>query len=226
MLLKVRYLFLLMGMFSMYNGLLYNEFFAIPNDWFGSCYDLSVRNSTLNNFGDGTNTTVSGNFVYPPKMKDGEVFTWTTSTSCPENPAETDSCGYPGMDCVYPFGTDPAWYLSSNMLTFVNSIKMRMSVIIGVMHMSMGISVKGLNAIANRQWIVLIFEVFAGLVILLGLFGWMDWLIIYKWVWYPVNSYSTNAAAVLKLQQNPAVISTMINNFLQLGTQTVYFFPA
>jgi V-type H+-transporting ATPase subunit a len=189
----LRYLFLLMGMFSMYNGLLYNEFFAIPNDWFGSCYNTTIRNTTANNWGTTEKTDLSTNFVYPPNMPDGEVFTWTSTASCPENPSTSDSCGYTGLDCVYAFGTDPAWYLSSNMLTFVNSIKMRMSVIIGIAHMSMGITVKGFNAIAKGQWIVLIFEVICGLIILLGLFGWMDFLIIYKWVWYPVNSYSTNA---------------------------------
>jgi len=31
-------MFFLMGLFSCYNGLLYNEWFAIPYDWFGSCY--------------------------------------------------------------------------------------------------------------------------------------------------------------------------------------------
>lgn len=28
----------LMGFFATYNGLVYNEFFAIPMDLFGSCY--------------------------------------------------------------------------------------------------------------------------------------------------------------------------------------------
>lgn len=50
-LLQGRYVLLLMGMFACFNGLLYNEFFAIPNDWFGTCYDLTVRNYTANNFG-------------------------------------------------------------------------------------------------------------------------------------------------------------------------------
>lgn len=41
--LPFRYLVFMMGFFSMYMGLLYNEFFAIPSDWFGTCYndDLS-----------------------------------------------------------------------------------------------------------------------------------------------------------------------------------------
>jgi V-type H+-transporting ATPase subunit a len=36
--LKARYLLLLMGVFAFYNGLIYNEAFAIPIDFFGSCY--------------------------------------------------------------------------------------------------------------------------------------------------------------------------------------------
>lgn len=35
-----RYMVLMMGFFAMYNGLLYNEFFAVPNNWFGSCYKI------------------------------------------------------------------------------------------------------------------------------------------------------------------------------------------
>jgi vacuolar-type H+-ATPase subunit I/STV1 len=57
--LPFRYFMLAMGMCSMYNGLLYNEFFAIPNDWFGTCFDVTVRNST-------DNAENGNNFVYNP----------------------------------------------------------------------------------------------------------------------------------------------------------------
>ena len=44
-LLVTRYFWLMMGFFACYNGLIYNEFFAINNDWFGTCYDIAAYES-------------------------------------------------------------------------------------------------------------------------------------------------------------------------------------
>ena len=85
------------------------------------------------------------------------------------------------FDCTYLVGQDPVWGLASNKLTLINNIKMKMSVIFGVVHMSMGIFIKGTNAVYNRDYATLITEVVAGYIILWGLFGWMDALIIAKW---------------------------------------------
>jgi V-type H+-transporting ATPase subunit a len=35
-------------------------------------------------------------------------------------------------DCVYKFGADPSWYLGKNELAVMNSLKMKLSVILGV----------------------------------------------------------------------------------------------
>lgn len=86
--LVIRYLLTLMGAMAMFTGLLYNEFFAIPNNWFGSCFETNVERCQA---GDA-----SCNPIYYPKGCDAETY---ASQGCE-------------MTCVYPFGVDPAWYLS------------------------------------------------------------------------------------------------------------------
>ena len=88
----------------------------------------------------------------------------------------------PDPSCTYPFGLDPAWSIAkTNMLTFTNSIKMKLSVIFGVFHMSLGIIMKGTNMLYHGKMLELFTEVVAGFLLLFFLFGWMDVLIILKW---------------------------------------------
>lgn len=168
-----------MGMFSCWNGLLYNEYFAIPNDWFGTCYDVTRNSTTLTNGG-----------TYPRNDFNG---------------------------CNYDFGIDPSWFLAENYLEFIDNVKMKTSVIIAVFHMSMGIVIKGTNACHFSSWMVLVFEVFTGFIILFGLFGWMDVLIFSKW-FYVMDPDSTTATMISKINLCPSVITVMIDNFLKLGT--------
>ena len=84
-------------------------------------------------------------------------------------------------DCTYIFGNDPAWGVANNRLAFANGIKMKMSVIFGVLHMQIGVFHKFLNTIYHGHWAHFITECIGGSIILLGLFGWMDLLIFLKW---------------------------------------------
>jgi V-type H+-transporting ATPase subunit a len=54
-------------------------------------------------------------------------------------------------DCVYPIGIDPAWYMSKNELNYMNSLKMKISVILGVLQMSLGVCMKAANALYNKN---------------------------------------------------------------------------
>jgi len=155
--LAARYLLLLMGLMATYAGFIYNEYFAITTNFFGSCY--------------GMNQVESVEAMEAKQLQNGTVVTSETN----------DFIWRRGSNkCVYPFGQDPVWGQAENKLSFVNSIKMKMSVIFGVLHMSFGIFCKGTNTIYFRRLSEFWTEVIAGLIILWGLFGWMDALIVAK----------------------------------------------
>lgn len=50
------------------------------------------------------------------------------------------------------------WNSASNHLTYSNSLKMKMSIILGISHMTLGVLVKGSNAIHHRNPIDFFFE--------------------------------------------------------------------
>ena len=149
--LPYRYFFLLLGFMASYCGIIYNEFFALPMNLFSSCY------------------TVSNKQMWEPTLdEEGKIEgDWTYLRV--------------NHDCNVAVGFDPVWNLSTAKLMFQNNVKMKLSVIVGVIHMSIGIIIKGTNAVYFSKWPVLFTEVFTGLIILLGLFGWMDFLFYAKW---------------------------------------------
>lgn len=98
-----------------------------------------------------------------------------------------------------------------------------MAVIIGVVHMTKGIVVKGINCIYFRDYQSFVFEVITGLIILLGLFGWMDVLIFAKWFnpYVAYNFLNPDKESADKqfnlVSQAPSIYNLMINNFLKTG---------
>lgn len=196
----LRYLIMMMGMFSCYMGLLYNEFFSIPSDWFGSCYNQDLTDSSY--IREGLKEGANSEFNFLP----------------------VDETDY-GTSCTYLFGLDPTWFIDEGQILIVqNSFKMKMSVIIGVFHMTKGIVVKGFNCVYFSDWHSFAFEVITGLIILLGLFGWMDVLIFAKWfnsyvAYNFLNTEDPAQAAIWanKISQSPSIYNLMINNFLKLG---------
>ena len=84
-------------------------------------------------------------------------------------------------DCKYKFGLDPVWMNSSNELTFINSLKMKFSVIIGVFQMTLGIVLKGVNSIYEKNMVDTFCVFIPQLIFMIILFGYMDLLIFLKW---------------------------------------------
>lgn len=83
----------------------------------------------------------------PTKYYDGSLLLNVTGLTyndqCPEG------CGYTGSP--YPFGVDPIWGLSGNKLSFLNSLKMKMSVLLGVLHMGWGVILTNFNYIHHKH---------------------------------------------------------------------------
>jgi V-type H+-transporting ATPase subunit a len=85
-------------------------------------------------------------------------------------------------DCIYQVGVDPAWYLAKNELSYMNSLKMKNAVILGVAQMTLGVILKGFNYLRAKKMVDFWFEFLPQLIMLLALFGFMDLLIVVKWL--------------------------------------------
>jgi V-type H+-transporting ATPase subunit a len=102
---------------------------------------------------------------------------------------------------------DPTWYLATNMLTYMNGFKMKMSVIFGVTQMSLGIVMKAFNSMYFGRLVDFFFEFIPQLALLWSLFGFMNVLIVVKWL----NNWEGRSGRA------PSIISTMIRMFLNQG---------
>jgi len=121
------------------------------------------------------------------------------------------------LGCVYPFGVDPIWHVANNDLLFFNSLKMKLSVILGVTQMTFGLFLKTSNALYFKNKLDLIFECIPQLVFMLALFGYMNALIFYKWgvqwcEWTPLGQCTNSPGAP------PNLIDTLISIVLKPGT--------
>jgi len=86
-----RYIALMMGAFSIYTGLIYNDIFSKPLSLFKSRWE------------------------WPETFEVGQTVTARQTGT-------------------YPIGIDYAWHLAENQLLFLNSYKMKMSVVLGFFH--------------------------------------------------------------------------------------------
>lgn len=162
-----RYILLLMSLFSIYAGFIYNEVFAVPTNIFGSNWEIA-----------------EGEHVYTMK----------------------------NMNRTYEFGVDPVWKGAQNELSYYNSLKMKMSIIMAVIHMTTGLFLKLLNSIHFKNTLDIFFEVIPGITLLLSLFGYMCFLMFYKW---SVPFYKNELKGISPNRgEAPQILPMMIYMFL------------
>uniref|UniRef100_A0A672YQB7 V-type proton ATPase subunit a n=1 Tax=Sphaeramia orbicularis TaxID=375764 RepID=A0A672YQB7_9TELE len=152
-----RYLILLMGLFSIYTGAIYNECFSrgltvFSSGWHvGPMFEKNKWNSSV----------LAGSQYLAMDPNETGVFT-----------------------SPYPFGIDPVWGLANNKLTFLNSYKMKMSVIIGVIHMTFGVCLSFFNFWHFGKINSIFFVLIPELLFMLCLFGYLVFMVVFKWIAY------------------------------------------
>jgi V-type H+-transporting ATPase subunit a len=162
-----RYVILLMGLFSLYTGLIYNECFSVAMDLFGSAYELPKN--------------VSDHYYVRIDNK------------------------------VYPFGVDPAWIGVPNSLNYYNSLKMKLSIVLGVSQMTLGIFLSLVNGLHHHSLVDIVGEFIPQIIFFLSLFGYMVFLIFYKWL-TPRADYNPYG------MEPPLILNIMIGMFLSITT--------
>ncbi|KAJ1994348.1 H(+)-transporting V0 sector ATPase subunit a [Dimargaris cristalligena] len=167
-----RYIILMMGLFSIYTGLIYNDIFSLSMHIFPS------------------------GWTWPHEGRDGKTPLLATQTG------------------VYPFGVDPNWHGTENMLLFTNSYKMKMSIIFGVVQMSFGIILTVFNHRYFKKTYNIFCEFIPQITFMLAMFGYLSILIIYKWL---VDWNATDDAGNRLYNSPPGLLNTLIFMFLSPG---------
>ncbi|CAH0578068.1 unnamed protein product [Chrysodeixis includens] len=88
----------------------------------------------------------------------------------------------------YPWGKDPVWALAKNKIMYENSTKMKLSIIVGVIHMIFGIILSFFNYRYFKNTYSIFLQFFPELIFLTLLFFWLVILIYLKWFWYSAKS--------------------------------------
>ncbi|GAA6037174.1 hypothetical protein JCM8097_008771 [Rhodosporidiobolus ruineniae] len=107
----------------------------------------------------------------------------------------------------YFFGIDPNWHGTDNALIFTNSLKMKMSVVMGVIHMSFAICLQVLNHLHFKRPELIWAEFLPQILFMESIFGYLVVCIIYKW------SVDWSQAST----QPPNLLNLLIKMFLSPG---------
>ncbi|GFH10249.1 v-type proton ATPase subunit a, partial [Haematococcus lacustris] len=183
-----RYCIMLLGLFSVYTGVMYNEFFSMPMQIFG-----------------GTRFR-----CWQPRT--GHALTAPSYSGWAPDSFDIRDCQHWGGEVKFPytsrpyvFGIDPIWHGRKTELPYFNSLKMKMSILLGVIHMDFGIMNSLYNNLYYRDTLSTLCEFIPQMIFLNFIFGYLCILIVVKWC--------TGSVADL--------YHVMINMFLSPGTMDV-----
>ncbi|KAL8993587.1 MAG: hypothetical protein Q9169_006238 [Polycauliona sp. 2 TL-2023] len=162
-----RYIMLMMGVYSIFTGLLYNDAFSKALTLFPSQWHWPDDFST----GQAVEGELHGSYRYP-------------------------------------FGLDWNWHGTDNELLFSNSLKMKLSILMGWAHMTFSLCFAYINARHFKSPIDIWGNFVPGMVFFQSIFGYLVFTILYKWCvdWIAIK------------RQPPSLLNMLIYMFLQPGT--------
>ncbi|CAF4078245.1 unnamed protein product [Rotaria sordida] len=169
-----RYIILLMGLFSIYTGLIYNDVFSKSLNLFGSSWRVKFDDKTL--------------------LKSDSVFLEPNPTIYNHTTPDQYRQMYSGNP--YLLGIDPVWQLSDNKITFTNSAKMKFAIIIGIIQMCFGVILSLWNHLHFKHYHGIFAEFLPQLIFLVCIFIYLIILIFYKWSTYQGKD-ATDAPSLL-----------------------------
>ena len=133
---------------------------------------------------------------------------WTNHSSYVLDPEEA----FTGQ--VYPLGIDPIWALSTNRLGFLNSFKMKLSVILGIGQMTFGLVLSVVNFRYFHKRIDIIHVFLPQLIFLSLLFIYLCALIIFKWIAIGVQAVDMPVGHYPSSHCAPSLLIGFINMFM------------
>ncbi|CAJ0604918.1 unnamed protein product [Cylicocyclus nassatus] len=184
-----RYVVLLMGMFSIYTGFLYNDIYSKSINVFGSSWKNPYPESLLAKM-DNQSSASPLDLTWPPEYS------------------------YDSSRGPYPFGVDPVWNLAKNKLNFLNPLKMKTSIILGIGQMVFGLMLSLCNHINNHS-MVDIFFVFLPECFFLGcIFVYLCVMVVLKWIFFYVNPTFIFGQLYPGSNCAPSLLIGLINMFM------------
>ncbi|CAI5449187.1 unnamed protein product [Caenorhabditis angaria] len=155
-----RYIILLMGLFSIYAGFIYNDLFAKSFNIFGTSwrnpYNMSEIEGWISGTAEGKEMLVE---LAPEKS-------------------------YQHSMGPYPYGVDPIWNIAENKLNFLNSMKMKLSVILGITQMTFGVILSFFNFRHNHSKIDIFTVFIPQMLFMFSIFVYLCVQIILKWLFF------------------------------------------
>ena len=117
---------------------------------------------------------------------------------------------------IYPVGIDPIWHVTDNKITFFNSLKMKISIVVGVLQMSLGVFLSLLNHLEYKDYKKVLFQFIPEIIFFEGIFGYLVFTIFYKWAtdWScPMEAGLPGSEGGI-CQPAPSLLTLLINMFM------------